>query len=513
MAWAALLQGARSGAAIALGGASTTNSNRATLALRTTNAPTLPMRSLRRSAAHGLLTRAATPDIAPNTNSGNDSDAATPAPVVLAATATATATAWSSSSPSTSTSSFSSRDDEDTDAAEGAAGGGPAGGSDGPGGDVDPSLTASDLFDRRHLPPLREWPPDLLLYFPIGCALAAMRLAVWVACIALDLPSFRSRAAVDAYLRLLGVRVAWRHGDRIPGPAEGRHVLVSNHVSVGDLMMLFAVPDTEEAAKAAGGVVVSPAPAAKSGNDAAPLTPPRRRYVHLVTSALPGAVTATRHLPALLRPASRGTYDRLAGVAGAAAASSSSSSSSSSPLRRRREQLKQLQQNEPKGNPLDAQEELAASVHVFPEGGMTHGRRAMLSFSRGFTRLLGGTGPNAATAVVPVALRLRTHPVASLVRSHTLTSGFMANLFWFSFAPWTELEATALPAMAWRPAETGESRGAFVRRVQAAVAAELGCGIAALTVQQKRQIMDEVEGAVGGSEGVGGGAAAERGRR
>lgn len=290
-------------------------------------------------------------------------------------------------------------------------------------------------------------------------------------------------------------------------------MLVSNHVSVGDLMMLFAVPDGggSGAAAAAGDE--------RAGGDR------RRRYVHLVTSALPPAVTATRHLPALLRPASRATYDRLAGVAGAAADGGG--------LRQRHRRRQQQQQGAASAAAAvqeeEEEEDLSLPIHVFPEGGMTHGRRAMLSFSRGFTRLLGGGGgggggsTHAASSVVPVALRLRTHPAARLVRSHTLTSGFLANLFWFSFAPWTELEATALEPVAWRPAETGESRGAFVRRVQAAIAAELGVGVAALTVQHKRQLMAEAVadggagrgGDGGGAEGMGGeaAAAAERGRR
>jgi hypothetical protein len=417
--------------------------------------------------------------------------------VVAAATA-AGPTAPTTSSAATATSSFSSRDDdEDTDAAEGAAGGAPG---------ADASFSAADLFDASHLPPLNEWPLDLLLYFPLGVALASVRLALWVACIALDLPSFRSRQAVDSYLRLLGVTVSWRHAERLPARGE-RHVLVSNHVSVGDLMMLFAVPD--EGVEGEAGAIPSDgagqaAAVGGSSTTTSSSTSSRRRYVHLVTSALPGAVTATRHLPALLRPASRATYDRLAGVAGAAAAD------------RRQRRQRGAATADDQGQ---AEEELSAPVHVFPEGGMTHGRAAMLSFSRGFTRLLNGGGQAGAGGsplpVVPVALRLRAHPAARLVRSHTLTSGFLSNLFWFSFPLWTELEATALPALVWEPEITGESRGAFVRRVQRIVAEELGVGVAALTVQQKRQLAPVVGADAPGADGAkeaGEDAAAARGR-
>ena len=53
--------------------------------------------------------------------------------------------------------------------------------------------------------------------------------------------------------------------------------------------------------------------------------------------------------------------------------------------------------------------------------------------------------------VVPVALRADLGPWR--IHTHTLTSGFLANLFWFSFPPRVRLEATVLPPMA--PAEVG----------------------------------------------------------
>lgn len=73
------------------------------------------------------------------------------------------------------------------------------------------------------------------------------------------------------------------------------------------------------------------------------------------------------------------------------------------------------------------------------EGGMTSGA-AMMRFSRGFMRFAGGL------PVVPVALRADLGPWR--IHTHTLTSGFLANLFWFSFPPRVCLEATVLPPMA-----------------------------------------------------------------
>ncbi|KAG2434165.1 hypothetical protein HXX76_007892 [Chlamydomonas incerta] len=372
------------------------------------------------------------------------------------------------------------------------------------------------LFHTAHLEDLS---PALALYLPVGFALAAIRSALWIAGIALDKPWFRNQAVVDGYLKLLGVTVTWVHPERIPA---GRHLLVSNHCTVGDLMMLFSHPSLP------------------------------RRYTHLITSALPPRVTACKHLPVLLRPASPAMYDQLAAAAA-------------------------------------GDEDVDASpVHLFPEGGMTNGR-GMLRFSRGFTRIInmsgggsssskggsssslesgGGSGgsscsssmedggqqhhhqpvheqqphaasahaahannhtnanaisssssssssshagaatsiklppgtgssstttTNAATAtttnaaptpmpVVPVALRARTLPG---VNTHTLTSSFAANLFWMGFSPATELHATVLPPMSPAP---GESRAAFVNRVQEAIAEELGVDVYDLTIQQKRQL-------------------------
>ncbi len=54
------------------------------------------------------------------------------------------------------------------------------------------------------------------------------------------------------------------------------------------------------------------------------------------------------------------------------------------------------------------------------------------------------------------------------------------------FCPWIETEATVLPPM--QP-EEGEGRGAFVQRVQAALAQELGLRVSELNIQGKKALM------------------------
>jgi hypothetical protein len=201
----------------------------------------------------------------------------------------------------------------------------------------------------------------------------------------LDLPAWRRPGVVAGFLSLLGVTIEWRGEENLP---PGRHVLVSNHVSNGDLLMLFGRP---------------------------------RRYLHLITPLLPKPVFKTANLPAILAPANKDTYEALAEVAGGSGggggassssggrheapahvrpasgsgawSSSSNTSGSAAPDvpcaavgQRRRRRL-----------PPESE---AAPVHLFPEGGMTNGR-GMMAFSRGFTRFAPGG------AVVPVALRLR----------------------------------------------------------------------------------------------------------
>ena len=74
---------------------------------------------------------------------------------------------------------------------------------------------------------------------------------------------------------------------------------------------------------------------------------------------------------------------------------------------------------------------------VYAEGVMTNGS-GMVQFSRGFMRF-GRSMP-----IVPVALRVT---VPWNIQTHTLTSSFAANLFWFCFVPWVRLDATVLKPM------------------------------------------------------------------
>ena len=353
-------------------------------------------------------------------------------------------------------------------------------------------VAAADLFDDAFFDPRDVLSnPLLALYFPFGCALAVLRMALWIGGIALDLPLWRNPGVVRGFLALLGVSVAWRHEERLP---EGRHVAVSNHVSNGDLLMLFGHA--------------------------------RGRYLHLITPLLPKEVFATKNLPAILAPASRDTYEALADIAaaaggsgdgeGAAAANSSGGSSSTMsedadgddgdgsaapsgghavPPIARAVVARGVTVGAPAAAAAAARPRLPpeaarAPVHLFPEGGMTNGRGGMMAFSRGFTRFAkasgggGGGGAAAGALVAPVALRL-TVPFPQ-VKGHTLTSSFLANLFFFSWQPWARLEATVLPAAA--PA-AGEGRGAFARRVQEAIALELGAYVVpGFTVSHKRAL-------------------------
>ncbi|KAK9834294.1 hypothetical protein WJX81_004186 [Elliptochloris bilobata] len=253
------------------------------------------------------------------------------------------------------------------------------------------------LFPTAHV---EQWTPGLILYFPVGCAVAAVRMALWVAVLLADAAWLTDNdAAIRVLQAVLGLDIAWRHAERLP---PSRHVMVSNHSTTGDLMVLYSL---------------------------------RRRCVHLVNAALPARVTQGRNSRVLLRHATKEVYEELA-----------------SP-------------------------DLTDPVHIFPEGGMTSGA-AMMRFSRGFMRFAG------ALPVVPVALRADLGPWR--IHTHTLTSGFLANLFWFSFPPRVRLEATVLPSMA--PAE-GESKAQFVERVQQALAAELGVPISDVTLQAKRAVI------------------------
>ena len=79
------------------------------------------------------------------------------------------------------------------------------------------------LWDDGHV---AAWSPLLALYLPFGAVLAALRMLLWCGGVLLDLPMFKGRGVVSAWLAMLGVRVTWKHLERLPA---GKHVLVSNH--------------------------------------------------------------------------------------------------------------------------------------------------------------------------------------------------------------------------------------------------------------------------------------------
>ncbi len=70
------------------------------------------------------------------------------------------------------------------------------------------------------------------------------------------------------------------------------------------------------------------------------------------------------------------------------------------------------------------------------------------------------------------------------IKTHTLSSSFLANLFWYSFSPATEMELVVLPPVQPQP---GEGRGAFAQRVQGLIAAELGIPVSSMNIQQKKR--------------------------
>ncbi|DBB00196.1 TPA: hypothetical protein ACH3X1_014026 [Trebouxia sp. C0004] len=218
--------------------------------------------------------------------------------------------------------------------------------------------TAQQIFDLQHVP---ELSPSLVLYFPVGILFASIRMALWVLLLAADVPWLTDNNTSIAVLqRILGVHVNWHHLDRIPNK---RHVLVSNHLTAGDLMMLYSLP---------------------------------RHYIHLISAKLPERISQASHHRVRLWHATKDMYQDL-----------SDSSAHTDP------------------------------IHLFPEGVMTNGS-GMVQFSRGFMRF-GRSLP-----IVPVALRVT---VPWNIQTHTLTSSFAANLFWFCFVPWVRLDATVLKPM------------------------------------------------------------------
>ena len=56
------------------------------------------------------------------------------------------------------------------------------------------------IFDYQHMP---HFSLPLALYFPFGVVIGAARVALWIICIALDLPVFRNRSVVRVTERLL----------------------------------------------------------------------------------------------------------------------------------------------------------------------------------------------------------------------------------------------------------------------------------------------------------------------
>ncbi|KAK9833710.1 hypothetical protein WJX74_003507 [Apatococcus lobatus] len=259
-------------------------------------------------------------------------------------------------------------------------------------------VSSKSLFPQSHVAPHGILGYlSFILYFPFGSVISFFRMGLWVALLALDLPWLTaSDTGISVLQTLLGLKIQWHGSDLIP--AE-RHVMVSNHVTAGDLMVLYSRPVT---------------------------------YTHLISVSLPPQACRARNHRVKLVQANPESYNHLA---------------------------------EP-----PCQE----NVHLFPEGGLTNGK-GMMRFSRGFMRFA-QDGP-----VVPVALR------ASLpwgITTHTLTSSFVANLFWFCFAPSLTLAVTVLPALS-RTLDEGNAN--FVERVQQAIAEELNIPIVDFTVQQKRQ--------------------------
>jgi hypothetical protein len=72
---------------------------------------------------------------------------------------------------------------------------------------------ASMLFDNRHVD---RWTWQMVMWAPLGLALAAFRMGCWILGVLVDAPWFRSRDVVAGYMRLLGFTAQWRHLDRLP---------------------------------------------------------------------------------------------------------------------------------------------------------------------------------------------------------------------------------------------------------------------------------------------------------
>lgn len=159
-------------------------------------------------------------------------------------------------------------------------------------------------FNTSHIP---AWSPLLALYFPIGVVLAALRMLLWIGGVLIDAPWFRSQLVVRTYLALLGFKATWRNTALLP---KGRHVMVSNHVTPGDLMVLFEVGLQV-------GWELGTLRNFTSQEQACPHTFPilprllvipqrlPQRYMHLITTAMPTFNTSTIALhcsPAIPHP-------------------------------------------------------------------------------------------------------------------------------------------------------------------------------------------------------------------
>lgn len=167
-------------------------------------------------------------------------------------------------------------------------------------------------------------------------------------------------SVINAYMALLGVKVVWKHVHHIP--SNQRHVLVSNHTTVGDLLMLFQRP---------------------------------QRYIHLITNALPEPVYATQHLPAILQPANKGVYMQIAeqsqraqqqlqhhAVNGASLAGGQQTAPSSNcNMQHPSTSTSSNSSTSACSSSSSSSEAQEASIHLFPEGGMTNGA-GMMRFSR-----------------------------------------------------------------------------------------------------------------------------------
>lgn len=118
-------------------------------------------------------------------------------------------------------------------------------------------------------------------------------------------------------------------------------------------------------------------------------------------------------------------------------------------------------------------------IIVCSEGGMTNGT-GMMHFSSAFLKFAKNS------PVVPVALRV-SHPFK--VNVHTLNSSFLANMFFFCFLPWVEMNATVLDPLTRRD---NEKNADFVKRIQLEISENLQVPIVDFTIKKKRALIKNV---------------------